>query len=110
MLGVAIDHLEEVVGRFLLVGEDVGAFAELGRDALEVPRGDVGGNELLAALQDDRAHAARAPALVLYFLVDVALRGGVAKRDDASALAADLEQNLGAPGLIGQDHVEDAPL
>jgi len=55
----AVDHVEQVLRRLVLVGEDVDAQAPVAAGAMVKTPADVSGAALLATFQDQRAHAAR---------------------------------------------------
>ena len=88
---IALDDLEEILGRRILVGENEGAQAASPRGAVIEAGGDVARTALLAALEDKRAHLAGCGALRLDALMNVALRPVEHERHDRAALAADAQ-------------------
>ena len=94
-----LDHLEQVPGRLLGMGEDEDALAGGTAGAMVVAAAHVGRAALQAALEDERAHLAGLGLLRLERGVDVALDPVEHQRLDRAALAADA-QLLGREQLV----------
>ena len=101
MLVEALDHLEQVLGRLLLVGEDEHAQAAVAAGAMIEAAAHIGRAALLAALEDERAHLAGRRLLRLEPRVDVALHAVEHERLDGAALAADAQLLGGEEFVVG---------
>ena len=74
MLVIAVDHLEQVLRRRILMRQNKGAQPVMHGRAVIEPAADVRGAPLLPALQDQRPDTARPLPLILQAHVNVPLR------------------------------------
>jgi hypothetical protein len=96
----ALDHLEEILRRALLVGEDEGAQPAAAAQAVVEAPADVGRAALLPALEDQRAHAAERLALRFERGMHMVLCPIEEKRAGGAALGADAQDFFGVKCVI----------
>ena len=96
-----VNHVEQGIGRFLLVRQDVGLNAVVHRGPVIEPGTHIGRAAGLPALANDDPHLAGAPLLILEPLVDVLLRPIEPQRLKHTVFRQDLEHFGGKQGEIG---------
>ena len=85
------NHLEQVLGRRVFVGEDEGPASETMRRLMVIPCRNVSAASLLTPFQDERPYLARLLLLPLQLSVDIPLGAVEYERLDSGRLRPDSE-------------------